>query len=137
MSHYRLQCWHINGLDLSLNRTLQFRNHFGILQINFMFQISPQKPITRFEVMRIRCPVDVHYCVIRMTQNNHTILKGLFQQSKHVEGVMWSSTILHKPHQIEFEVVLKNRDEIIGQYVTIEFTIGSSIDKKGSVYSSG
>ncbi|GFU25688.1 hypothetical protein NPIL_258581 [Nephila pilipes] len=104
ISHYRLQCWHINGLNLSLNRTLKFRNHFGILRTNFNIKISPQKPITWIEVWRTRRPFNVHSCAIQITQKNQTILKVLFQQSKNVVGAMWSSAILHKLYEIKFGI---------------------------------
>ncbi|GFS29994.1 hypothetical protein NPIL_657791 [Nephila pilipes] len=50
---------------------------------------------------------------------------------------IWYCAIYHKPHQIEFEIALYNRNEIIVHHITVAFTNDSSIDKNGSGYSSG
>ncbi|GBN38266.1 hypothetical protein AVEN_30005-1 [Araneus ventricosus] len=94
--------------------------------------MSPQKKVTRIEVRRLRGPVNAHSCVIRIPQSAQTMMKVLCKQSKYVGGAMWTSAILHKPHGIESGSALNDRDEIIGQHVTVALIRDSSIDKKGS-----
>ena len=75
--------------------------------------------------------------MIRIIEGNHTIIKVLFQESKRVDGAMWSSTILHKSYQIELGITLNDLDKITGQHVPVSYTCDSSIHKNGSDYSSG
>lgn len=127
--HNPLMCWNISVIDDPLNDSFHLRNDLGVINIQIIFNVAPQKAVTCAEIRKIRRPSEFYVSGFWVSQRQNAVLEVLPQDNKIFLSPMKSRSVLHERHRSESRITLDNGNETISQNIHLLFSSNRAVNE--------